>query len=195
MKTFIETLQSIPPLIQAYLLALICCYVLFWWGTVSIFKNTDAVGAKRIFWFRILSWFTCYYSLYDIYKNANSLILLAVVFALVFLIISQILFLTTAVYVRNKKFSKIFNQTAPKQYFSSGPFRFIRHPFYSSYIFCYLSLILIRPVSILTMFVVVILVYYFQAAKSEEQNFLKSDLSEDYSVYQNRTGMFFPRFW
>lgn len=74
-----------------------------------------------------------------------------------------------------------------------GPYRFIRHPFYASYILGASSLLLHSiPIWVATG-VVVVIAMYWREARSEERKILPSSLGPTYQEYVNRTGMFFPR--
>lgn len=88
-----------------------------------------------------------------------------------------------------------FDPKAPGRVLVAGAYKFIRHPFYSSYLvywsgwaiscwtpFAALPLVLLTPI-------------YLYAAQKEERSFLLSELCDPYIDYRRGTGAFFPRLW
>jgi protein-S-isoprenylcysteine O-methyltransferase Ste14 len=65
-----------------------------------------------------------------------------------------------------------FATDAPGRFIRRGPYRWIRHPFYMPYILAWLAGL---------------------AAIGEQAAFLSSTFSGQYRVYQQQTGMYFPR--
>lgn len=75
---------------------------------------------------------------------------------------------------------------------SAGPYRWIRHPFYSSYVASWAAAAIGAP-SLITIGVACVMIpIYFVAASREEHAFLSSDLRQEYLSYQQRTSMFVP---
>lgn len=75
---------------------------------------------------------------------------------------------------------------------SAGPYRWIRHPFYSSYIASWLAAAIGAPDLITVCIASVMMPIYFVAASREERAFLSSGLRQEYLTYQQRTSMFLP---
>lgn len=75
----------------------------------------------------------------------------------------------------------------------NGPYRWIRHPFYTSYLLAYVGG-LVAAVSLPPLVVVVgMSALYANAAGREERKFQSSALRHQYGTYKRRTGMFTPR--
>ena len=75
----------------------------------------------------------------------------------------------------------------------NGPYKFVRHPFYSSYIVVFLGAVVGFP-SLLTAAVCVLNIALFvYMAFDDERVLLRSGLAEDYEAYRRRIGMFVPR--
>jgi protein-S-isoprenylcysteine O-methyltransferase Ste14 len=75
-----------------------------------------------------------------------------------------------------------------------GPYRYTRHPFYSSYMIAFLGVAVAFPsptVSIVCLLNIGLFVYM---AFDDERVLLGSSLSADYRIYRGRVGMFVPRF-
>jgi protein-S-isoprenylcysteine O-methyltransferase Ste14 len=74
----------------------------------------------------------------------------------------------------------------------TGPFRFVRHPFYLSLIIiCFSTGLLLSSYIVLLAFIVV-LVLLINEAKWEEEMLIKQ-FGDEYRQYQKKTGMFLPR--
>ena len=73
-----------------------------------------------------------------------------------------------------------------------GPYRFVRHPFYCSYLLTWLAggVATLNPLLLATF--VVMAVLYRVAATKEEKKFAASPLADDYRRYRRCTGQFFP---
>lgn len=76
---------------------------------------------------------------------------------------------------------------------TQGPYRYVRHPFYTSYMMFWIGCLLISPTMVLVGAVVAITAMYFLAASREESYLLSTPAGAVYSEYQSRTGRFLPR--
>lgn len=76
---------------------------------------------------------------------------------------------------------------------TSGPFSIIRHPFYLSYILCWItSTVLFNSIE-LWITLLYLIAFYSISAKTEEKVIMKSEYSIEYESYRNNIGMFLPR--
>lgn len=73
---------------------------------------------------------------------------------------------------------------------TSGPYAWIRHPSYLSYIMCFIGFILLIP-SVVTLVLLLGIPGYYYVARTEEIQ-LKQHFGEEYVLYIQRTGMFLP---
>ncbi len=85
------------------------------------------------------------------------------------------------------------DDSTQKNFVSTGPYRYIRHPFYASYTLAWAAgpLISGRYVELVPFSIIMFFLYYF-AAKEEEQFFIDSNFNLDYRKYKESTGMFIP---
>ena len=74
-----------------------------------------------------------------------------------------------------------------------GPYRFVRHPFYSTYMLTWLAGTAASGQPWLLLSVAVMAWAYNRAANFEEAKFAQSALAERYTDYRQATGKFFPR--
>ncbi len=111
------------------------------------------------------------------------------------ILISLALFWWAIVTSRGFGLTHVFDKTKPTALLSSGPYAYVRHPFYTSYIVFWAgfglatwSLLAIVPLA-------AIVFIYTKAAQLEEGKFFSSSLNEQYLAYQKHTGMFWPKAW
>lgn len=103
------------------------------------------------------------------------------------------LFLRTVAASRNRALHFAFDPDNPVSLVTSGPYRFVRHPFYTSYILFWGGFALgtwsLWAIPVLAVMVAL----YAVAASGEERKFLATEMATEYADYRARTGMFFPR--
>lgn len=95
---------------------------------------------------------------------------------------------------RQARLRLAFDPGNPRSFVSEGPYRYVRHPFYVSYVIFWggwslagWSVWAIFPFLVMT-------AVYIGAARDEERKFGLTDMGPDYAAYRARTGFFFPRF-
>lgn len=93
---------------------------------------------------------------------------------------------------RHRPPTHAFSSDDPVDLVCRGPYRVVRHPFYSSYLITWSAaliatreLVLLAPLGVMT-------VIYWRAARLEERKFDGSRLAAQYRAYRARTGMFLP---
>lgn len=94
---------------------------------------------------------------------------------------------------RRRPLSFAFSADRPQHLVMEGPYRFVRHPFYSAYTLAWIAGALAVPEPWLLASAAVMFGLYRQAAMQEEIKFAGSELAGAYAAYQSRTGMFLPR--
>jgi len=94
---------------------------------------------------------------------------------------------------RTRPLSLAFSKDQPDHLVTRGPYRYIRHPFYTAYLLAWAA----GPISTkqrwLAMHAIVMGIVYYNAARFEEAKFLTSTMAAEYSAYRRHTGMFLPR--
>jgi len=113
--------------------------------------------------------------------------------AAVLLVISLALYEWARHTVWRRKFGIAFAEHVPEAVCTEGPYRWIRHPLYVSYLVAYLAVLVALPHWLTaTVFVgnIALLVY---GARNDENTLAASALAADYAAYRERTGMFLPR--
>lgn len=93
---------------------------------------------------------------------------------------------------RRRPLSAAFSSDAPVGLVQRGPYRFVRHPFYCSYLLTWTAGAAATGTWWLMLTVVVMLAIYIYAARLEERKFQSTDLAGLYETYRSRTGRFLP---
>ena len=89
--------------------------------------------------------------------------------------------------------SLAFSDDRPTHLVRTGPYRHIRHPFYSSYLLAWMAGAMLTSSWLGSVPVPVMLWLYVRAARLEEHKFLASTFGAEYEAYLSRAGMFWPR--
>ncbi len=92
----------------------------------------------------------------------------------------------------NKPLSAAFSPDTPVHLVSQGPYRFMRHPLYTSYLLTWAAGCVVTAQWWLLPTALIMLAIYFAASSAEEEKFLRSPLGRDYQRYRLRTGRFLP---
>lgn len=94
---------------------------------------------------------------------------------------------------KNARLRFAFDKEAPASLLQDGPYAYVRHPFYTSYILFWTgwaiatwSLWALLPLGFLIMI-------YVRAAQGEERNFSATSFAAEYEQYRRRAGLFWPK--
>ena len=85
-----------------------------------------------------------------------------------------------------------FTGDEPQFMLNAGPYRWIRHPFYSAYLLFWTGTATVTQGPLGWAAVLILGAIYFVAARHEEGKFACSALAARYAAYTARTGMFLP---
>lgn len=87
----------------------------------------------------------------------------------------------------------VFDKTQPTALLSSGPYAYVRHPFYTSYIIFWGGFALSTWSVWAVVPLAAIIVIYTKASRLEEAKFFNSPLADSYRAYMLRAGRFWPK--
>lgn len=93
---------------------------------------------------------------------------------------------------RRQPLSFAFSEDEPRHLVRSGPYRWIRHPFYSAYLLAWLAVPIATLQPLMLMPLLAMGAIYVSAALIEERKFEATPLNEAYRRYRARTGMLLP---
>jgi protein-S-isoprenylcysteine O-methyltransferase Ste14 len=109
------------------------------------------------------------------------------------LLFSLALYQWAAISIRGRLFSYAANDDLPQFVHRSGPYVFVRNPFYLSYLLAEIATVVLWP-SVPGVVVVVFAAGYFQwLARFEEEKFARSPVATEYAEYKMHTGRLLPR--
>ena len=94
---------------------------------------------------------------------------------------------------RNARLRYAFDPEGPRGLVTTGPYRYLRHPFYVSYLALWCGWALSTWTWVAFVPVAVIGAVYVKAAQDEEATIAASPLAGDYADYKRRAGFFWPR--
>lgn len=94
-----------------------------------------------------------------------------------------------------RRLTLAFDDDRPTFLHRHGPYRWMRHPFYASYILFWLATSLATPDLLPWAVPVCFVAIYVVAASKEESKFETSPLSAEYTRYRSDTGMLLPFSW
>jgi protein-S-isoprenylcysteine O-methyltransferase Ste14 len=118
---------------------------------------------------------------------------IAQIFGLFLLIFSLVLFLITINESRQAKLLAAFDEKKPRTLLKTGPYAFVRHPFYSSYLIQWIGWAIAAWDLWAVVPVVGMTATYWRAASEEEAKFAETPMAEAYKQYAAVTGRFFPK--
>jgi protein-S-isoprenylcysteine O-methyltransferase Ste14 len=158
------------------------------WSIKAHFKSTQMpVGAKLISTLVIAS---AIFLLFLVWRDDQPLA--AKIAGILLQLLSYVLFWFAISATRSAALLAAFTPLVPHSLVTSGPYRFVRHPFYSSYLLFWVGLAICAwsvwaLVPLIGMFVT-----YLRAAMDEERKFSQTALAQDYSQYMAKTARFIP---
>lgn len=86
-----------------------------------------------------------------------------------------------------------FEPDSPRNLVVHGPYRWVRHPFYLSYMLSWIAPAIAAAQLWLLIPGAVMFVLYWRASAREERDFLDSPIGRQYRSYQERAGRFWPK--
>jgi protein-S-isoprenylcysteine O-methyltransferase Ste14 len=112
--------------------------------------------------------------------------------AVVVAVLSGGLFVWAVATVRRNRLTAAFSDDAPQELITTGPFRWVRNPFYLSYLLAYAHAALASRSPWALVPLGVMAVVYGTAVVREERKFARSPLADAYRAYARRTRRFLP---
>lgn len=167
----------------------IACFLGFSWGTLRHFRSVGPmphgmrlVGVISIVAMAAFTWFVLLTPLSEFWPAAS-----------VLSVGSLALFIWTVRTTRDAGFALAFAGAQSPKLLTIGPFRYIRHPFYTAYLIFWLGTFFATSSSLSLSGFIVLLVCYVLAAREEERIMSRGQLAAEYAAYASQTGMFLPR--
>jgi len=167
------------------------CFASFSWGVRAVFAAPLGMPAEMK-WLGALALIFFAWQCYAILHADISWLQFGI--GMLIYMASLFLFWWSVPCARRVSLHVAFTDLKPTKLLRSGPYRFIRHPFYTSYLLFWINAAVIVWQLWLTIPAGVMAMFYFTAMRREENAFLSGPLAEEYSSYKACTGMLVPRF-
>ena len=170
------------------------CFLSFVWGIFAHFRRAGPV-AVSMHATSVLSFFGF---LWFIYRDTAAVLnhedraLWADIVAVLSFVLAFTVFWWAVAATRNRRLTLAFTPDRPAFLHTSGPYAYVRHPFYSAYLTFWVGTAVAGGGLYSWPVPIVMAGLYIAAARSEEKKFVGSSLSPTYEVYRQRTGMLFP---
>lgn len=110
-------------------------------------------------------------------------------------LISLVTFQWTVDSGREANLALAYNPVTSVKVAKKGPYRWIRHPFYATYMLYWSVIPLLTRDWYALLSLALVCGLYIHAARGEEAKLLAGPLSAEYAEYRSSTGMFFPKLW
>jgi len=111
------------------------------------------------------------------------------------LVISVLTFGWAITSSRDSRLPIAYADLQPAGICTSGPYRFVRHPFYFAYTLTWLGGSLMTQQVLFFLPTIVMLFVYWKLASREEASLLSGPHGSSYAAYQRNTWKLFPRFF
>lgn len=131
--------------------------------------------------------------LYLYLQFAFSQPVLPMLVGLIMAALSSALFVWAVRSSRSARLLFVYDEGQPHQILRQGPYRYLRHPFYTSYVLLWTGWGLATFSPLVIPSILVLTALYVYAARGEEAKFARSEMAEEYSRYRQQTGFFWPR--
>jgi protein-S-isoprenylcysteine O-methyltransferase Ste14 len=128
--------------------------------------------------------------------NLKTTSFMASILSLALLFFSNLLFWSARVAHGKTRPAAVFGEAVPEAFVSSGPYRFVRHPFYLSYVLTFLATATMSGNSWLYLSSTIIFALYNLAARQEEKLLATSpSIGTKYVDYCQHSSRWFPKVW
>ena len=201
LKSLSDSLLFSSPQIGNCLLAclLLLNFISFWYSSLVIFNQKVEFSQKKVRFFRkifkiltVLLWNFSFFFIF--FSSEDILFIKPFQFFITFTLslVSLFIFWWSAFSIKNYRFDVIFSENSPEKIVVHGPYQWIRHPFYCSYILSYFSIIILNLNGLISFIAFSLIIYYFLEAKKEERKILSSSQREIYLTYQKKSYRLLP---
>ena len=106
---------------------------------------------------------------------------------------SVALFWAAIIASRRARLLFAFDPGLPHGLLDSGPYRYVRHPFYTSYLMFWIGWAVASWSAWTLPLLALLIAFYVAAATGEERKFAATQLGPEYQRYRRRAGLFWPR--
>lgn len=173
-------------------LAALVTFGAFFWGASKFFIVKDEGAKKGKLIITSLGLPATLINLYFVYATRGTTQWQDLAAIVLYLVATWVFFASvTASKTSNLSFA--FSEQGPSGVVKNGPYKIVRHPFYTSYTLAWIAGFAGTGNYILLAVAIIMFAIYWKSASHEENVILNSSLQNDYKEYKNQTGMFLPK--
>lgn len=172
------------------LLVWVCTFASFAWGVFCFFTRSPGRNWRTTVVARFGLIFAIWQAVAIATADANPLRHGA---AIGMLVGSLILFWSAVRACGGERLTAIFEKDRPGMLLRHGPYRYIRHPFYTAYTIFWIAGALAGASIVSALAAVVMWTLYVDAIRREERKFADSPLAALYDDYRRGTGRMLPK--
>jgi protein-S-isoprenylcysteine O-methyltransferase Ste14 len=132
----------------------------------------------------VATWYLGFHVPIGVYRGAASAVLL---------FCSLVLYESARHVIWGRRFYLAWSGDVPDSLCDEGPYAWIRHPIYVSYILAFVAATVALPTVPMIVVCAINVALFTHAAYSDERSLASSALAPEYARYKEHTGMFFPR--
>jgi protein-S-isoprenylcysteine O-methyltransferase Ste14 len=187
-ETGLTVTTSIPQLLLAVVMAL--AFIHFLYAAMRTFVLPDAMdGASQLSQLSFMSGAAV------ALMNATAVMVVPgnAIAAGVLMLVAVALYEWARSTIRGRRFHIIYSDRVPEALCTDGPYRYVRHPLYASYITAFVAVFVLRPTLLAAVVLVLNLVFFTYGAVRDERALESGPFAADYAAYKARVGRFFPR--
>jgi protein-S-isoprenylcysteine O-methyltransferase Ste14 len=166
------------------------CFLGFTWAVKAHFRHTGRMpfGMKVISTLTVIGfgWYVV-----RLFAGAPSSLWMAGIGCF---LLAMAVFTWAVRYTRKSPPTLAYDTDEPSFLFHHGPYQYVRHPFYLSYMLFWTGTAFATPGLLPWIVPMLMLAVYSNAARREEQKFAHSGLANAYRDYRSKVGMFLPNF-
>lgn len=170
------------------LLANVSCFASFGWAMLRHFEPAGKPKPGMIFTASVVPIFASLHVVSLIARPLEWPLIALILYAL-----AITLFWLAVAATRGQKLAACFQGRVPPTIVRTGPYRAIRHPFYTAYTLVWMAGFMATGWGPLAAIAILMASLYASVARAEETGLLSSSLGSEYRAYIQATGRFLPR--
>ncbi|MCV9964637.1 isoprenylcysteine carboxylmethyltransferase family protein [Pararhizobium sp. BT-229] len=159
------------------------------WSMKGHFTTDRIMGRVKVLSAFVLA--TAFLFTWAVWGGAQNVFVQA--FGLVLQLASAILFVSAVKASRAAKLTYAFDGGLPKGLATKGPYAYVRHPFYSSYIVFWTGWAVATGTVWASLAVAFFIAIYIRAARQEERALSSAPFAKAYDAYRAKTGFMIPK--
>lgn len=163
-------------------------------GAFLFFKNNNTINRIKLFRIQIISLIIWILGPLLLFNHKFEGLNILNILGLSFQVLSLSVFTYLVLKIGKNKFLVAGSNEEPLNFYELGPYKYIRHPFYFSYIANYIGIYLATQ-SIFYLALILIIFYLYTLMATDEENlFLISRFKNEYAIYKSKTNQIIPFF-